>query len=50
MTYKTCKLAIEKGLYKNKEEMQTKLDVLLIGNRISQSEYEELTQMLEDRP
>lgn len=49
MTYKTCKLAIEKGLYKNKEYMQTKLDVFLIGNRIDQSEYEELTAMLEAR-
>lgn len=49
MTYKTCKLAIEKGLYKNKEDMQTKLDVFLIGNRINQSEYEELTAMLEAR-
>lgn len=50
MTYKTCKLAIERGLYKNKEEMQTKLDIFLTGNRINQAEYEELTQMLEDRP
>ena len=49
MTYKTCKLVIEKGLYKNKEDMQTKLDVFLIGNRINQSEYEELTAMLEAR-
>lgn len=49
MTYKTCKLAIERGLYKNKEEMQTKLDVFLIGNRIDQIEYEELTQMLSEK-
>ena len=46
MTYKTCKLAIERGLYKNKEDMQTKLDIFLIGNRIDQSEYEELTALL----
>ena len=49
MTYKICKLTIENTNYKTqaeKDEMQAKLDVFLLNNRLNQSEYEELTNML----
>ena len=40
---------IERGSYAAKEEMQTKLDVFYAGDRITQSEYEELTKDLESK-
>lgn len=45
MTYRYCKIIIQNGSC-NKEEMQTKLDVFLLNNRINQTEYAELTAML----
>ena len=45
-TYTLSKTVIERGSYKNKEDMQMKLDVLFAGNRITSAEYEELTQLL----
>ena len=47
MTYRTCKLCIERGLYDRKEDMQTKLDVFWLGGRVTESEYQELTTMLD---
>lgn len=46
LTYRSCKSLIEKGNYGTKEEMQEKLDVFYLGNRISKEEYEELTALL----
>lgn len=49
MTYKICKKAIENTNYKSQEEkddMQLKLDVFLLNDRIAQSEYEELVGLL----
>ena len=49
MTYKICKLIIENTNYQTqaeKDEMQVKLDVFLLNNRLTQGEYEELTGML----
>lgn len=49
MTYRICKEVIEKANYKSQEEkndMQLKLDVFLLNNRIEQEEYEELTGLL----
>ncbi len=45
MTYRYCRIIIQNGSC-NKEEMQGKLDVFLLNNRISQTEYAELTAML----
>ena len=45
-TYTLCKTVIERGSYKSKEDMQMKLDVFFTGNRITSTEYEELTQLL----
>jgi hypothetical protein len=46
MTHIYCKRVIENGTFGNKEDMQLKLDVFLLNNRISQTEYEELTELL----
>ena len=52
MTYKICKLAIGSTNYKTqaeKDEMQVKLDVFLLNNRLTQGEYEELTNLLSSK-
>lgn len=43
MIYRLCKSMIEKGMV---DGMQDKLDVFFAMNRISQSEYSELSGML----
>lgn len=45
MTYKTLKKVLESG---NKNNVVTidKLDIFLIGNRITEEEYKELVDML----
>lgn len=45
MTYTFCKRIIEAGNYV-KEDMLLKLDVFLLGNRITQEQYEELAGMV----
>lgn len=47
MIYKLCKKVITSGNY-NKEDMQKKLDVYLLCNRITQEQYEELVGELND--
>ena len=52
MIYKICKLIIENTNYKTqaeKDEMQVKLDVFLLNNRLTQGEYEELTNLLNSK-
>ena len=52
MTYKICKLIIENTNYQTqveKDEMQAKLDVFLLNNRLTQGEYEELTNLLNSK-
>jgi hypothetical protein len=49
MTFNLCKKIIEKGAYGPKEEMLIKLDVFLLNNRITQEEYEELVNLLENK-
>lgn len=52
-TYILCKVAINNANYKNQEEkdgMQLKLDVFLLFDRMTQSEYEELVGLLGDKP
>ena len=46
MIYKLCKKIIFSGNYE-KEDMQKKLDVYLLCNRITQEQYKELVDMLE---
>lgn len=48
-TYTLCKNVILKGTYGTKEEMMMKLDVFLLNNRISQDEYNELVNLLEQK-
>ncbi len=49
MTYKLCKTVIENKTYLSKEDMQLKLDVFLLNNRITQEEYNELADMLNEQ-
>lgn len=44
-TYEMCKLLIEKGKYE-REDMTRKLDVFLLGDRMTQEEYQELIEMM----
>jgi hypothetical protein len=45
MTYSLCKKIIQRGQYE-REDMQNKLDVFLLGDRISQEEYRELMVLM----
>lgn len=46
-TYKTLKRILENG-NKNNAVTLEKLDVFLIGNRITEDEYKELVQLLKE--
>lgn len=46
LTYRACKSMIDRQSYVSKEDMQTKLDIFLLNNRLSQAEYDELSQQL----
>lgn len=48
LTYMNCKKLIEMGRYE-KEDMLNKLDIFLLNNRLTQSEYEELVGMINHR-
>lgn len=48
MTYRNCKKLIEAGRYEY-NDMLNKLDVFLLGNRITQTEYEELVQSVNEK-
>lgn len=47
-TYKNCKEIIHRKIYKSKEDIQAKLDVFLLNDRVTQAEYEELSQLLKE--
>ena len=44
-TYEMCKILIEKKRY-IKEDMLSKLDVFLLGNRITEEQYSQLVDMM----
>lgn len=46
MTYLLCKKVIENGLYEY-QTMLTKLDVYLLGNRITVEQYNELKELMD---
>lgn len=46
LTYLACKSMIKRRSYTSKEDMQQKLDIFLLADRITQDEYKELTDML----
>lgn len=46
MIYNLCKRMITQKNYQSKEEMQNKLDVFYLGNRITEQEYSELKDLL----
>ena len=47
MLFKCLKRMIEKGNYESKEAMAEKVSILFANNQLTQSQYEELMQMLE---
>lgn len=47
LTYNSCKKVIANGTYGTKEEMLWKLDVFLLNNRITETQYTELVEQLE---
>ena len=51
MTYTVCKRLIELKTFTQAEaeELQNKLDVFLLNNRLAQEEYEELTGLLTEK-
>lgn len=49
LTYRACQILIENGKYNSKEDMQTKLDIFLLNDRITQDEYNELIDLLEQK-
>jgi len=46
MTYNNCKKVIANGNYGTKEDMMVKLDVFLLNNRISEDQYNELVESI----
>ena len=52
MTYTYCKKVIENTTYKNQaqmDEIQQKLDVFLLNDRINQEQYRELIALLAEK-
>lgn len=47
MTYKNCKKLIEAGRYE-KSDMMMKLDIFLLGDRITKEQYDELVSMMNE--
>ena len=48
MTYRNCKKLIEAGRYEY-DDMMNKLDVFLLGNRITEEQYTELVGMMDSK-
>lgn len=48
-TYEACKIVINSGRYGTKEEMMMKLDIFLLGNRITPDQYNELVELLNSK-
>lgn len=46
LTYRACKSMIDRKSYSSKEDMQEKLDIFLLNNRITEEEYTGLTDKL----
>lgn len=47
LTYNAMKSQITRKSYASKEDVQQKLDIFLIGDRITQDQYNELLALLE---
>lgn len=48
MTYKNCKKLIVAGRYEY-DDIMNKLDVFLLGNRITQEQYKELVELMDSK-
>lgn len=49
ITYTNCKKVIQNDNYGTKEDMMVKLDVFLLNNRITEDQYNELVDMLNNK-
>lgn len=49
MCYKMCLTVINRKTYSSKEEMKEKLDVFLLGDRITREQYNELVELLDSQ-
>jgi hypothetical protein len=49
MTYNNCKKVIANGNYGTKEDLLVKLDVFLLNNRISEEQYNELVESMNNK-
>ena len=47
MLFKCLKRMIERGNFESKEAMAEKISILFANNQLTQTQYEELMQMLE---
>lgn len=47
LTYNALKSQINRKSYASKEDVQQKMDIFLIGDRITQEQYNELLTLLE---
>lgn len=47
-TYEMCKILITNNRYE-KEDMLQKLDIFLLGNRITQEQYTELVDLMDSK-
>lgn len=47
-TYEMCKTLIQKNRYE-KDDMTQKLDIFLLGNRITEEQYTELVGMMDSK-
>lgn len=48
MTYRNCKKLIEAGRYEY-DDMMNKLDVFLLGDRVTQEQYTELVALMDSK-
>lgn len=48
MTYRNCKKLIEAGRYEY-SDMMNKLDVFLLGDRVTQEQYTELVALMDSQ-
>lgn len=49
MTYNNCKKVIANGNYGTKEDMMNILDVFLLNKRITEAQYNEMVQLLNEK-
>lgn len=49
LTYNLTKTIIERGRYVSKEDMQSKIDLFLLANRLTEEQYMDLMALLDEK-